>query len=450
MEKYVLFSPIGTSDPIRGNYDGPFLHILRHYRPAKAYFLLTQEMCRYHDKDNRYEILGKRICPECKFIPIKCPDFDEPHNYLVSQKIINDVLNKVLEENPDDQIIINITSSTSQITSAIYIYAAMSRRRLTLIQVRTPEGASNKSKPVREDFDIEYEWKNNLNNTTDDDPSLENRCQVITPDNVRYHVASEIIKSHIGNYDYYAALSVTKSYSDLFSKELISLLEAAKHRIALEFGDAEKCARNSGYTIATIRTVGYREIFEYLLYLQCKMKRGDLSEFTRGISPILTDLFTLYLKQIHKFDVVSSLCDWDSKRKYHWIRREKIEKYSDSQLLIIYDRYYKQPFTDKPLAFSNILPAVDYCCGKDMAAFGSDLGRAEELRGFEEKVRNMAAHQITAITDDILQEDYGITADRIFNHLKEIFNKIYISSTRDRNIPWDSYDQMNEHISKLL
>ena len=38
MSKYVFFSTIGKSDPIRGNYDGPFLHILRHYKPAKPIF----------------------------------------------------------------------------------------------------------------------------------------------------------------------------------------------------------------------------------------------------------------------------------------------------------------------------------------------------------------------------------------------------------------------------
>lgn len=54
-ENLVLFSPIGRSDPIRGNFDGPFLHIIRNYKPKKAYIFLTKEMWEYDMYDNRYE-----------------------------------------------------------------------------------------------------------------------------------------------------------------------------------------------------------------------------------------------------------------------------------------------------------------------------------------------------------------------------------------------------------
>ena len=40
--KRVLFSPIGTTDPIRDCYDGGCLHIVRHYRPQKVVLYLMQ------------------------------------------------------------------------------------------------------------------------------------------------------------------------------------------------------------------------------------------------------------------------------------------------------------------------------------------------------------------------------------------------------------------------
>ena len=40
----VLISFIGNSDPVRGGYDGPMLHIVRHYRPDVVFLILTQEM----------------------------------------------------------------------------------------------------------------------------------------------------------------------------------------------------------------------------------------------------------------------------------------------------------------------------------------------------------------------------------------------------------------------
>lgn len=42
-ENLVLFSPIGRSDPIRGNFDGPFLHIIRNYKPKKHIFSLPRK-----------------------------------------------------------------------------------------------------------------------------------------------------------------------------------------------------------------------------------------------------------------------------------------------------------------------------------------------------------------------------------------------------------------------
>ena len=75
MSDYVLFSPLGLSDPTRGNFDGAFLHILRHLKPVKAYLFMTSEICHYDELDNRYEVMGQRVCKHegfnCEIIKIK-------------------------------------------------------------------------------------------------------------------------------------------------------------------------------------------------------------------------------------------------------------------------------------------------------------------------------------------------------------------------------------------
>lgn len=40
----VLISFIGGSDPVRDDFDGPMLHIVRHYQPNYVYLLLTEIM----------------------------------------------------------------------------------------------------------------------------------------------------------------------------------------------------------------------------------------------------------------------------------------------------------------------------------------------------------------------------------------------------------------------
>ncbi len=56
MNKTVLFSPVGGTDPISlGNMrDGSMLHICRMYKPDIVYLYMSKEILDYHSEDNRY------------------------------------------------------------------------------------------------------------------------------------------------------------------------------------------------------------------------------------------------------------------------------------------------------------------------------------------------------------------------------------------------------------
>ena len=53
--KQVLFSCLGTTDPVRKEHDGPMLHILRHYRPESVWLFLTPEIKELAKTDGRFE-----------------------------------------------------------------------------------------------------------------------------------------------------------------------------------------------------------------------------------------------------------------------------------------------------------------------------------------------------------------------------------------------------------
>ena len=42
--KRILFSCVGSTDPVRGLRDGSMLHIMRHYRPDKVVLYLSAEI----------------------------------------------------------------------------------------------------------------------------------------------------------------------------------------------------------------------------------------------------------------------------------------------------------------------------------------------------------------------------------------------------------------------
>ena len=94
IKKYVLFSPVGTHDPV-GVVDkdgkpseGSMLHIIRHYKPEVVYLYITKEL---NYNDNRYEKAIKKFHPNCKVEKIlsKVPE-NKVHSY---DAFINDFKN---------------------------------------------------------------------------------------------------------------------------------------------------------------------------------------------------------------------------------------------------------------------------------------------------------------------------------------------------------------------
>ena len=65
MPKRILFSPIGSTDPIKYFHDGSMLHICRHYKPDIVILYMSKEITQRHRHDNRYvrtiELLGESI-----------------------------------------------------------------------------------------------------------------------------------------------------------------------------------------------------------------------------------------------------------------------------------------------------------------------------------------------------------------------------------------------------
>ena len=67
----VLFSPVGTTDPIRKHRDGSMLHICRYYQPDKVYLYLSKEMQEYEKKDHRFTYcLHQLEKQQCRHIEI--------------------------------------------------------------------------------------------------------------------------------------------------------------------------------------------------------------------------------------------------------------------------------------------------------------------------------------------------------------------------------------------
>lgn len=56
MDKIILFTPVGGTDPISSTNcrDGSMLHICRNYKPDKVIMYMSKEMLENQEADDRY------------------------------------------------------------------------------------------------------------------------------------------------------------------------------------------------------------------------------------------------------------------------------------------------------------------------------------------------------------------------------------------------------------
>lgn len=445
MSEKILFGVIGTTDPIKNQFDGPFLHIMRYYRPEIAYLFFTKEIYKYHIKDDRYVDLGNRVYPKCKItIMEKYKDFDNPQDFQKSYEEMKSAVEEIMGKHKDSEIIFNVSSGTPQMISALTLIATFSKRKIKCVQVLSPEKKSNQSKD--EKFEKEEVWKNNLDNIADD--SIENRCLEITPDSIKYEMVCALIKENTASYNYEAALKVAERNKEFLNERILSLLEIAKDRKNLFFERAQKKAEKIGYEIYS-RNIKpeARDIFEFYLVLEIKHKREECPDFSRSISPLLKELSRQYLMREHKTDI-TKYCDYIKKKKTHKLKRNKMGK----ELGKYYDNYYnsdndERGFTDAYLAFSNIVPMIKY---KSISSDKYDelIKKIDSLKEFEGSVRNTMAHQMIELDDKKMKTDFRYSSEDIIGLVKYFLIKTF-PELKDV-FPWNSYDKNNEEIEKLM
>lgn len=71
----------------------------------------------------------------------------------------------------------------------------------------------------------------------------------------------------------------------------------------------------------------------------------------------------------------------------------------------------------------------------------------ERLRHVEEKIRNMAAHQIISVDDAKIKSQTGFTGKQIMDNIKQLFMYTGINIKKDY---WNSCQQFNDIICKKM
>lgn len=452
MSKTILFSPIGGTDPISNDRDGSLLHICRIYRPDKVIMFMSKEICEFHKKDNRYvyclEKLGELMNHKFEYDFIMEPELSNVHDYNYFYRRFREEIEKVCvqEANCSDsdekstggiKILLNTSSGTPAMKSALHVIATISENKYIPLQVSTPERKMNPHRENKNEYDVENYWESNFDNLEE---CFENRCEEIECENLTVLLKRNMICKFIEAYDYNAALMIADEIKDDLSEQAYKMIAAAAARLQLDLRKYSSYMNKvNGYDFMPVKSGNQRKLIEYLLSLEMKIKKGELADFLRGITPVIADLFEEILKAQYSIKISDYTCDNNSAR---W-DDEKLKKEAPELYDILSESYAKE-FNGGNVASDHIAKLIKALPGGSVKMKNC----ISELREVEIAVRNTAAHEIVSITEDVIKTKTrnihgGLDSKGIFKLLKEACS--YADLPGGDKV-WKSYDDMNKII----
>lgn len=215
----ILISAVGTTDPISNNHDAALLHIARNYRPDRIVLVYSQEMLVKQDLINKVLLSIEDYNP---IIEIDSTILNNDEVFLFDK--MYEVMGLIVQKytNDDDEIILNLSSGTPQIISALFALNRINDYNTQAIQVATPKkGANREYKPLT-DSEIDALIVENQDNSLDFvDRSIKDKSEKFTQALVKRH-----LRSLIASFDYQAAEDIInrKEYNKLLSKKKIAYI----------------------------------------------------------------------------------------------------------------------------------------------------------------------------------------------------------------------------------
>lgn len=261
----VLISAVGDTDPFRNFHDGALIHIARKYRPEKVVLIFSEHTAK---KQGNIEKALFSIAPNYEpelIIHDSIISDNEVHIFDVMFQRFSDILQKYYTK--DDEFILNLSSATPQIKSALFVINRLNGINVRAVQVSSPEHASNENIGHDNDENIDELIEVNEDNKVNFiDRTIEDNAEKFNQ-----ALLKKTARDFIEKFDYKAALDILNQLTD--SPNLKSVRE--------EIFDVVECLKKQdvpkGLRHKKLKEEEQKILSAYLT-IELQRERGNVSE----------------------------------------------------------------------------------------------------------------------------------------------------------------------------
>ena len=419
----LLFTCMGTSDPVRGYHDGPMLHIIRHYRPEVICVFLSGEAAALDGCGARLDTVLSHIqnnwggyAPELRVVRTQIED---PSDMDAVGAPITEAVAKLVEEFPDSELLLNLSSGTPQMKIALAFLAADLRRSMRGIQVKNFERASGTTERTNAP---DYSVADELECNEDEAPDAPNRCSEPELMHMQRQRAKEQLLTLLDVRDYSAIYTMKNLPNQL--KALIGHLDA---RDKMQSEAARNFAQNLKlpFSLYPVRTGAprsdYAEVSEAYLVLLNRSHRQQYEEMILRLNPLVVRLELQLMKTVlaGKNLRLEDVIDRPYSRRPRFVPDMLAEKLPE---------VYQSVCTDfgAPLRESDVSMEVCYRILEHLPDVPVDaMPVLKSCNQLNESCRNSLAHQLTAVTAKQITAACGMQPAQLLNQVGKLIAAIY-------------------------
>ena len=261
----VLISAVGDTDPFRNFHDGALIHIARKYRPEKVILIFSEHTAK---KQGNIEKALFSIAPDYEpelIIHDSIISDNEVHIFDVMFQRFSDILQEYYTK--EDEFILNLSSATPQIKSALFVINRLSGINVKAVQVSSPEHASNENIGHDNDENIDELIEVNEDNKVNFiDRTIEDNAEKFNQ-----ALLKKTARDFIEKFDYKAALDILDQLSDFpnlksVRKEICDIVECLSKQ------DVPQGLRHKKFNEEE------QKILSAYLTIELQRERGNVSE----------------------------------------------------------------------------------------------------------------------------------------------------------------------------